>query len=183
MNKQVKIVTMWSILVLLIDFLIKSIIRFFLEPDSVINIINNFFSIAFRQNTGGAFSILTGHPIVLAIIGIIVIDVLIYFIFKEGIDNTEEILYSLLIGGILGNILDRMLFGYVIDYLEFTFGSYRFPTFNFADICIVVSIFLLVIHMIRGDKDGNKNTGRDGENRPVIRKKKHRKQIKNTETN
>ena len=50
----------------------------------------------------------------------------------------------MLIGGILGNLIDRIRLGYVIDYLDFNFGSYNFPVFNLADIFIVISIILLV---------------------------------------
>ena len=66
--------------------------------------------------------------------------------------------YSMLIGGILGNLIDRIIRGYVIDYLDFNIIGYNFPIFNLADIAIVISAFLLIINMSRGDKNAkNKN--------------------------
>ena len=67
------------------------------------------------------------------------------------IDDVDVFIYSLLLSGILGNLLDRIIHGYVIDYLSFNFGKYYFPIFNFADICIVISILLILIRMIKED--------------------------------
>ena len=66
----------------------------------------------------------------------------------------EFINYSILLGGIIGNLLDRIKYGKVIDYLDFKIFNYDFPVFNFADMCIVISIILLVIYSF---KDGIKN--------------------------
>ena len=61
-------------------------------------------------------------------------------------------IYSLLIGGILGNLFDRIIYGYVVDYLDFYFFNYNFPIFNIADICIVCSVVLIIIDTLRGGK-------------------------------
>ena len=60
--------------------------------------------------------------------------------------------YSLMIGGILGNLFDRCFNGYVIDFLSFKFGSYYFPIFNFADVFIVVGGIILIINILMEDK-------------------------------
>ena len=57
----------------------------------------------------------------------------------------NTLLFGLLFGGIIGNLIDRIFYGYVIDFLDFTIFGYDFPVFNFADICIVSGIFLLII--------------------------------------
>ncbi len=64
------------------------------------------------------------------------------------------ITYSLIIGGLIGNLIDRVVLGYVTDYLEFYLGSYAFPVFNLADMAIVIGVILLIIHEIRGEKNG-----------------------------
>lgn len=140
--------------------LLDQIIKFFvmkLEFATSINVITNFFRITYLKNTGAAFSILTGNIYFLIFITLIAL-VLIYFFFikdKELI-KLEKISYGLLIGGIIGNLIDRVRLGYVVDYLDFNFGSYNYPVFNFADICIVMSVIILIIIMIKGsEKDGD----------------------------
>ena len=145
-----------SLVCLLIDQIIKVVITTNLKIADSINIITNFFRITYLQNTGAAWSILSGNKIVLILITIIALFLIYYFLLKnKTLKNIEYILYGILIGGILGNLIDRIRFGYVIDYLDFNFGSYRYPVFNLADICIVISIILLVLISIKDDKNGN----------------------------
>lgn len=146
-----------SFIFLLIDQIIKFIVTsnmFFTES---INIINNFFRITYLRNNGAAFSILSGNIIFLVVITIIALLLIYFFLIKNNKLKKIDILnYSLLLGGIIGNLIDRVRLGYVIDYLDFNFGSYNYPVFNFADICIVLSIILIILKTIKeGDKDGN----------------------------
>ena len=68
--------------------------------------------------------------------------------------NIDKIIYGVLLGGIIGNLIDRVLYGYVIDYLSFNIFGYSFPIFNFADICIVLSMIGLIIWSCIGGKNG-----------------------------
>ena len=68
--------------------------------------------------------------------------------------NIDKIIYGILLGGIIGNLIDRVLYGYVIDYLSFNIFGYSFPIFNFADICIVLSMIGLIIWSCIGGKNG-----------------------------
>ena len=63
----------------------------------------------------------------------------------------------MLIGGIIGNLFDRIVYGKVIDFLSFKFGTYSFPVFNLADTFICIGIFLLIVDFLRGDLNGNKS--------------------------
>ena len=68
------------------------------------------------------------------------------------------ITYGTLLGGIIGNFVDRLRLGYVVDFLDFNIGSYHYPVFNIADICIVVSCIILIIMNIKdGDKSEDKS--------------------------
>ena len=128
-------------IVLFIDQLIKYLItsNFSLYEEKII--INNFFSLLYVRNIGAGFSILSGEVLFLAFISLAIIIGIIYYLIKDkNIKKLEYILYLILIGGILGNLIDRVVRGYVVDYLSFNFFEYSYPVFNFADICIVISI-------------------------------------------
>ena len=120
-----------------------------------INIINGFFNITLIGNTGAAFSILSSNTLLLIIISLVVLNVL-YFCFIKGknLNDFEQLSFGLLIGGILGNLIDRVLRMQVIDYLDFNFFGFNFPVFNLADIAIVISMILIAIQVIKGDKNG-----------------------------
>ena len=73
--------------------------------------------------------------------------------FKENTRN--YIAFAMLYAGILGNFIDRLFRGYVIDFLDFKIFNYDFPVFNFADICIVVGTFLVIFAIFRGEDNEN----------------------------
>ena len=113
------------------------------------------------RNYGAGWSILEGKTIILIFISLAVIIGIIYYLYKnKNIKKYEQILYSILIGGILGNLFDRITFGYVIDYLYFIIINYHYPVFNFADICIVLSIITIIILELKDDFNENKSRKR-----------------------
>ncbi len=62
--------------------------------------------------------------------------------------HLENIAFSLVLAGALGNLLDRLMFGYVVDFLDFNLGFYRWPTFNIADISIFIGAALLILESV-----------------------------------
>lgn len=143
-----------TLITLVLDQLIKIGFLFFMSYGESITVINGFFNITLIGNTGAAFSILSSNTVLLILISIVVLNVLYFFFIKgKKLDNFEQISYGLLIGGIMGNLIDRVLHMQVIDYLDFTFFGYNFPVFNLADIAIVVSMILIAIQIIKGDKN------------------------------
>ena len=88
----------------------------------------------------------------------IALFIIIRFIFKEeNLTKLDILSYGLLLGGITGNFIDRILRGFVIDFLDFYIFGYDFPVFNIADIMIVVSVIIMVISYLRGDINENKS--------------------------
>lgn len=142
-----------------LDQVIKVCITWNMKLYQSIPIINNFFSITYVKNDGAAFSLFRNKTHLLLIISFIVIIFLIYYIIKQNkLTKLEAISYGLLLGGIIGNFIDRLLVGQVIDYLDFTFFSYHYPVFNLADSTIVVGIILLCFIVLRRDlNDRRKN--------------------------
>ena len=138
-----------TLLCALLDQIIKIIVMGTMGINSSIPIIDNFFSLTYVENDGAAWSIFSVNRIFLIIISIIALVLIYLYFFKnQNLKKFELINYSILIGGIFGNLLDRIKFGKVIDYLDFNIFGYSFPVFNFADICIVISVILLLIYSI-----------------------------------
>ena len=142
----------------LVDQVIKNVLISVLSVGSSISVIDGFFSITMLQNTGAAFSILSSSTLFLILISIVALNLIYFFLIKgRELNRFDIIVYGVLIGGIIGNLIDRVVHGSVIDYLDFNLFGYNFPVFNFADICIVISIILIIISICKGEKYGVSN--------------------------
>ena len=135
-----------TIILVIIDLTVKLIIKNTMIPNQSITIINNFFYLTYVKNTGAAWSILSGRKIFLIIFSLIVIISIIYYIIKRKDYNKLELIgYSVVLSGAIGNLIDRIIYGYVIDYLDFYIFNYDYPIFNIADILIVIGIIIIFI--------------------------------------
>lgn len=142
-----KKVYIFALISLIIDQIVKILISNYLILGQTIKIINNFFYLTYVQNKGAAFSILIGYRYILIIITFIFLYYLHKCIKKQKSFNKLEIIsYGLLLGGIIGNLIDRIIYGYVIDYFDFMIFNYNFPIFNLADSFIVIGCIILVIN-------------------------------------
>lgn len=149
-----KKISFLSLIIVLVDQIIKILISNNLELYNSIEIIENFFNITYVKNIGAAFSILNGNVVFLILVSILALIAIYFLLLKnKKFNKIQTILYSLLLGGIIGNLIDRIFRGYVIDYLDFTIFNYKFPVFNFADICIVISAIILLLISIKEEKN------------------------------
>lgn len=150
MKKRILIL---AIIFFVIDILLKLLIDFNMPLDKSIILIPHFFNLTKVYNYGASWSFLSGYNILLIIITIIMLIILYNYQkrFKENIRNI--IAFSLLYGGIWGNLLNRLVYGYVIDFLDFKIFGYDFPIFNFADIWIVLGILLLFIAILKKEDE------------------------------
>lgn len=139
----------------LIDISSKYIISKIVTLGNSIDIIKNFLRISYVKNTGAAFSILDGNTLFVTIIGIVIIIMIIWYLYKNKVNKTiDKIGYSLILGGSIGNLFDRVCYGYVRDFIDIQIGEYNYPIFNLADSFIVIGVILLFISAWR-DKHGN----------------------------
>ena len=125
----------------IIDQLSKNYIN--LNLNNLINIDLFIFKIDFVRNYGAAFNILSGSRLFLSIISIISTIILTYFIFISENKYINKYGLSLILAGSIGNGIDRILNGYVIDFIKIKFID--FPVFNIADIVINIGAFILII--------------------------------------
>ncbi|CCY45208.1 lipoprotein signal peptidase [Clostridium sp. CAG:1193] len=156
-----KFILILSTLLMFIDQLIKYFVIHNLELYKSIKLIPNFFYITFVKNDGAAFSILRGNRWLLIAIGIIALMFMIKLIIMDKkITKLDVVSYSLVIGGILGNLVDRILYGSVIDYLDFYLFGYNAPVFNFADSCIVIGAIIIICVLIKEGNNYESNNSR-----------------------
>lgn len=152
-----KKIVFWASLATIIDQLTKFLIKknFRLYEKKVI--IKNFFNLTYVENRGAAWGIFNGNYWFLIITTVVALAFILWFIFRmKEYKKIDIISYSMLIAGIMGNFIDRLVRGYVIDFFDFKIFDYYFPVFNIADILIVVSVIIMVICCFRGDESENK---------------------------
>ena len=136
-------------IVLLLDQIVKIIVNNCMTIYDEIKIIPNFFSIYYVKNTGAAFSILENNTTFLIFLTVIFILIIHKYIKNEtNITKLSSISFGLILGGMFGNLIDRIIHAGVIDYLSFEFFSYGFPIFNIADIGITLGVSIMLIEML-----------------------------------
>lgn len=128
------------------DQLTKQVIRYTFSLGESRPIIDGFFHLTYVRNTGAAWGMFRDHGEILILVSVVMLALLIVFrrSFLTGAWE-HHIAFGLLLGGIVGNLLDRIRLQAVTDFLDFHLGSYVWPTFNIADsaICIGVGIYIL----------------------------------------
>jgi signal peptidase II len=136
------------------DQLIKVWAVMSLEPVRSIEIIPGIFSLTFVRNYGAAFGILQNQRILLIAVVTLVVLAGVYLIISGRLSDKPVIrMAALILAGGVGNLIDRIRLGYVVDYISVG----RFPVFNFADCCVVVGTFALLFYTLRQDLKKREN--------------------------
>ncbi len=136
----------FSLIIVILDHVTKFLIVNNLKPHDSINVLP-FLKIVHVKNTGAAFGILQnlGNNIFI-IISLLAIAGIIVIIIKS---NENIFSLSLLLGGAIGNLVDRILRGFVIDFIDVFAGRYHWPAFNVADSALTIGIVLLIVGQLR----------------------------------
>ena len=140
-----KIIFLVSIIVFIVDIISKILVSNFMLEDQSIKIINNFLYFTYAKNTGIAFSFLEGNMLFIISMTLIIVVLLIKYVYNKKLDVKEKISYGLVLGGAIGNLFDRIVYGYVIDFIDVYIFGYDYPIFNVADSCVVVGIILILL--------------------------------------
>lgn len=127
-----------------------------------ITVIKGFLNFAYATNTGVAFSMFDDHGDTgrwgLSVVAFIAAALVLFYFWRT--PRTDDRVLgglALLLAGILGNVIDRMRLGYVVDFIDVHFGSWHYPTFNVADIAICTGAGLLILDMFLSKKAENEN--------------------------
>jgi len=155
-----------ALLVFVIDYVTKKVIATQLVIGQEIKVLGDFFIITSHRNKGAAFGILQEQTVFFIIITLLVVTGIFWYIQKNRQTGSALLLtgLGLVLGGAFGNFLDRALYGEVVDFLQFTFGTYIYPIFNIADSGIVVGVGLILLDSLLSlKKENGENNGKNSQ--------------------
>ena len=119
-------------------------------PPGAITVIDGFFYLTHVGNTGAAWSMLAGRSMLLAALAAVTLAGIYFWRHSLGLrERAGQLAFGLLCGGVAGNLIDRIVHGHVVDFLDFHFGRYIYPTFNVADSAICAGVGLYLRHSLR----------------------------------
>ena len=132
--------------IVIIDQIIKYFVSAYLQPVGSVSVIDNLFSLTYVENKGVAFGMFSDMRWVFVTLTSVLLAIIIFYMFKKRPKGKFfYICAALIIGGGIGNLIDRIFYGYVIDYLSLSFFP---PVCNFADYCITAGTIMLVIYLL-----------------------------------
>jgi signal peptidase II len=143
-----------ALLVLVFDQLTKLVIVEWLPVGTYfvgsslppVEVIPGFFYLVHITNKGAAWGMFEGYTLVLGLFGLIALYMIFHYRSALGLKRPlMQVAFGLLVGGIIGNMIDRFAYGHVVDFLDFHFGTYRYPSFNIADCGITVGVVLYIL--------------------------------------
>ncbi len=152
-NKYIKLVIIAGAIILLDQFS-KGLILRFLPFNRTIAVIDGFFNLTHIHNPGGAFGIMANlspllRNIVFLFISSLAVGLIFYFYKKTPAQYTWlAAAFALILGGAIGNLIDRIRFGMVVDFLDFYLGNWHWPAFNVADSAISTGIGIFLYHLV-----------------------------------
>ncbi len=179
-----KIGILWFYLIALVAFATDQIAKKWIErtlnPGDRVEVLGDFFVLTLIRNSGAAFGILQRQTVFFLTITVIVVAGIVWYLHRSYRSSGFMLPtgLALILGGAVGNFVDRALYGEVVDFLQFTFGKYVFPIFNLADTAIVTGVGLVLLDALlamrreSGEEQVHGETGRedgpDREERPQL---------------
>ncbi len=154
------IIVLVSLILIFSDQITKFLTLKYLKPVGSVSVIDKVLSFTYVENRGAAFGMLQNARWVFITVTIVVCIALIYYMTKKKPqDKLLKASFALVIAGAIGNLIDRIFRGFVVDMIEVTFVSY--PVFNFADCCVVVGAVLFAIYVLFVYKEPEKEEKND----------------------
>jgi signal peptidase II len=141
-----------SVSIIVVERVVKFYITENLQRGQYVPVIGNALMITRSENIGAGFGILRGQNWLFVSAAVIVLLLIIYFYNTIIYDRLLVFATAFILGGAVGNMMDRLFFGRVIDYIT----MYFWPTFNLSDVALVIGVFLLLVYMYRWQKEPSK---------------------------
>jgi signal peptidase II len=136
-------------LIIFLDQASKFLVKIKLRPIDNIDFINGYFSLTYVENRGAAFGIFRNKKILLVgITSIVIVAMIYYLVTNKRLNRWIKVSLILIIAGAIGNLIDRICLGYVVDFMHFYLKNNDFPVFNIADVSVVVGTILLALNLL-----------------------------------
>ena len=158
MKRRYWVLLVFCVGVLLLDQWTKSMVVQKLPLYQRVKVIQGFFNLTHVRNTGGAFGIFGGEKgglgsILFVVVSLIAIGAIVFLFLKiKENEKTLALSFSLILSGAIGNLIDRLRYGEVVDFLDFYLSTYHWPAFNVADSAICIGIGLMALELVKGDR-------------------------------
>jgi len=158
MKRKYWVLLVFCLGILLLDQWTKSMVVQKLPLYQRVKVIQGFFNLTHVRNTGGAFGIFGGEKgglgsILFVVVSLIAIGAIVFLFLKiKGNEKTLALSFSLILSGAIGNLIDRLRYGEVVDFLDFYLSTYHWPAFNVADSAICIGIGLMALELVKGDR-------------------------------
>ena len=121
----------------------------FLGPGEAVAVVGDWLRLVHSQNSGGLFGLLRGQAVPFGLVSLVVVGLIVLYHGRSAPNRYISITLGLLLGGAIGNLVDRLRIGYVVDFVDAGIGDLRWYTFNVADAAISFAILLLLAASLR----------------------------------
>ena len=145
--------------IVVVDQLTKAWIVDALAPDRDLPLLGEYLRLVYTENSGALFGLFRGQAAPFALLSLGVMGLIVAYHARAGRSPYMTLTLGLLLGGAIGNAIDRLRLGFVVDFVDGGIGSFRWYTFNVADACISASIVLLLLMAVRPSLTGPRSDG------------------------
>lgn len=156
-----------ALAVVILDQVSKLLVVNYLKPIDSITLIKNVLKLTYLENTGAAFGTFTDNRVVFMTLSVLIIAVLAFVVWRfHGQNKLFDICMGLILGGGVGNMIDRIRLGYVVDFIDFCAFDFWKYVFNIADSAVVIGCMIAIVYVIFDKKSlsSDKKTEAEGEN-------------------
>lgn len=149
-----------SIILVILDQITKNYAIINLKGKEMVELVPNWLYLTYLENKGAAFGFLNSAPWVFTILSSVFVIAMVFIMLKyrNNFNSSYKLFFAIIVAGALGNLIDRLRHGYVVDFIFSPLGGiYNFPVFNLADLYLTITAILVAIYMIFIDGDKNVN--------------------------
>jgi signal peptidase II len=153
MTRRTGVFLLFAAIVVALDQATKGLAASHLMPGESISVLGDFIRLTLVHNTGAAFGLFPGSRVPFIVVSVVAIGVVLYLFFRETYRSVaNRVLLGCILGGAIGNLIDRVRLGYVVDFIDIGFGTARWPVFNAADSAVTIGVLLLAWNLARSGR-------------------------------
>jgi signal peptidase II len=153
MTRRTGVFLLCAALIVALDQATKHLAAARLVPGESVSVLGDFIRLTLVHNTGAAFGLFPGSRVPFIVVSVVAIAVVLYLFFRETYRSVaNRVLLGCILGGAVGNLIDRVRLGYVVDFIDVGFGTARWPVFNAADSAVTIGVILLAWNLARSGR-------------------------------